>query len=35
VEYGAEYGVQWAEKTFEKLEAGGDADDSAGDTDEV
>jgi len=24
VEYGAEYGVQWAEKTFEKLDAGAD-----------
>lgn len=24
VEYGADYGVQWAEKTFEKLEAGAD-----------
>jgi hypothetical protein len=33
VEYGAEYGVQWAEKTFEKLEAG--ADGSTSDADEV
>ena len=35
VEYGAEYGVQWAEKTFEKLEAVADADGSTSDADEV